>query len=99
MFYYERRNYIMEEERTFHRLMRELCSEMNIKLEKLSYGWILQLTKDGKVKHITGTLFDLNPEATGEIACDKYATYEVLHSQKAMNINFATIYIIKTTTD
>ena len=82
----------MEEERTFHRLMRELCSEMNIKLEKLSYGWILQLTKDGKVKHITGTRFDLNPEATGEIACDKYATYEVLHSQNVPIIQHVMVF-------
>lgn len=66
----------------FHTLIKELCEEMGIKLEKLSYGWILQLTKDGKVRHITDNMFDINPEASGEIACDKYATYEVLKSQK-----------------
>jgi len=71
----------MEQERIFHTLMRELCQEMGIKMEKLSYDWILQLTKDGKVRHITGNRFDLNPEASGDIACDKYATYEVLKSQ------------------
>ena len=70
------------EERIFHCLMRELCQEMGIKMEKLSYDWILQLTnKKGKVRHITGNRFDLNPEASGDIACDKYATYEVLSSQ------------------
>ncbi|MBO5141572.1 MAG: hypothetical protein J6C46_01000 [Clostridia bacterium] len=69
------------EERTFHVMMRELCSEMGISLKKLSYGWILQLEKDGKVRHITGNRFDINPEAGGDIACDKYATYEVLKSQ------------------
>lgn len=68
-------------ERIFHVLMREACSELGIKLEKLSYDWILQLSKDGKVRHIAGNRFDINPEATGEIACDKYATYEVLKSQ------------------
>ena len=62
------------EERIFHVLMKEVCSEMDIKVKKLSYDWILQLSKDGKVRHITGTRFDLNPEATGDIACDKYAT-------------------------
>ena len=82
----------MEQERTFHRLMRELCTEMNIKMEKLSYGWILQLTKDGKVRHITGTRFDLNPEATGDIACDKYATYEVLKSQNVPVIEHVMIF-------
>lgn len=70
------------DERIFHCLMRELCQEMGIKMEKLSYDWILQLTnKKGKVRHIAGNRFDLNPEASGNIACDKYATYEVLKSQ------------------
>jgi len=69
------------EERKFHVLMRELCLEEGIEFEKLSYGWILQLTKKGKVRHIAGNRFDINPEAAGNIACDKYATYEVLKSQ------------------
>lgn len=68
-------------EKIFHVLMQELCSEMEIKMEVLSYGWILQLSKGEKVRHIAGTRFDINPEATGNIACDKYATYEVLKSQ------------------
>lgn len=82
----------MLEERIFHQLMRELCSEMNINMEKLSYDWILQLTKDGKVRHIAGNRFDLNPEATGNIACDKYATYEVLKSQNVPVIEHVMIF-------
>ena len=80
------------DERIFHVLMREVCAEMDIKMEKLSYGWILQLSKDGKVRHITGTRFDLNPEATGDIACDKYATYEVLNSQNVPIIKHVMIF-------
>ena len=80
------------EERIFHVLMREVCAEMGIKVEKLSYDWILQLSKDGKVRHITGTRFDLNPEATGDIACDKYATYEVLNFQNVPIIEHVMIF-------
>ena len=80
------------EERIFHVLMREVCDEMGIKVEKLSYDWILQLSKDGKVRHVTGTRFDLNPEATGDIACDKYATYEVLNSQNVPIIEHVMIF-------
>lgn len=69
------------EERIFHVLMSEVCAEMSVEIKKLSYDWILQLSKDGKIRYITGTRFDLNPEAAGNIACDKYATYEVLKSQ------------------
>lgn len=68
-------------ERFFHSMIREICLEMDIKMEKLSYNWILQLTKDGKTRHITNYLFDINPQATGTIVSDKYATYEVLKSQ------------------
>lgn len=80
------------EERVFHVLMKDLCSEMNINIEVLSYGWILQLSKDGKIKHITGNRFDINPEATGNIACDKYATYEVLKSQNIPVIEHSMIF-------
>ena len=80
------------EERIFHVLMREVCAEMGIKVEKLSYDWILQLSKNGKVRHVTGTRFDLNPEATGDIACDKYATYEVLSSQNVPIIEHVMIF-------
>ena len=65
-------------ERQFHIIIRELCEEMNIEIKKLSYDWILELSKDGKVFHIVGNNFDLNSESSGIIACDKYATYEFL---------------------
>ncbi len=84
----------MEEnkERFLDRLIRELCEEMNIKLEMLSYDWILQLTKDGKVRHITRNHFDNNAQASGEIANDKYATYEVLKSQNVPVIEHTMIF-------
>lgn len=81
-----------EEERFLHVIIRELCDEMNIKVEKLSYGWLLQLSKDGKVRHITQNHFDNNSQATGEIADDKYATYEVLKSQHVPVIEHTMIF-------
>ena len=80
------------EERFFHVMIRELCHEMNIKVEKLSYGWLLQLSKDGKVRHITRNHFDNNPQATGEIADDKYATYEVLKSQNVPVVEHTMVF-------
>lgn len=68
-------------ERIFHTIILELCKEKNIDVKKLSYDWILQLQKGDKVRHIAGNRFDINKEAAGNIACDKYATYEVLSSQ------------------
>ncbi len=80
------------EERVFHVLMREVCTELGIRIEKLSYDWVLQLTKGDKVRHITGTRFDINPEASGDIACDKYATFEVLRSQNVPVIEHKMIF-------
>lgn len=82
----------MLEERFFHTMIRELCSEMDIKMDKLSYDWVLQLSKEGKIRHITRNHLDLNPQATGEIADDKYATYEVLKSQNVPVIEHTMIF-------
>ena len=84
----------MEEskERFLDKVIKELCSEMDIKLEELSYGWVLQLSKNGKVRHITRNHFDNNPQASSEIADDKYATYEVLKSQKVPVIEHTMIF-------
>ena len=68
------------EERVFHQIIREICKEKEIEFEKLSYDWIVQLRKGNQVQHITGNRMDLNFEAAGRVACDKYATYEVLKS-------------------
>lgn len=72
----------MGEETIFHRIIKELCIEMKIKMEKLSCDWVLQLSQNGKVRHITDHCFDNNPQATGMIVADKYATYQVLKSQE-----------------
>lgn len=73
-------------------ILQELCEEMNIKMEKLSYGWILQLSKEGKVRHILDYLFDNNPMASGKIVADKYATYEVLQSQNIPIIKYTMVF-------
>lgn len=66
------------EENIYHKIVYELAKEKNIEVTELSYGWILELKKDGQVRHIIGNKYDLNNEAMANIACDKYATYEVL---------------------
>lgn len=76
----------------FNHIIKEVCAEQGIAVESLSYDWILQLSKDGKVRHIVGYNFDLNPEAAGKIACDKYATYEVLNSQGVPAVKHTMIF-------
>ena len=68
------------ENKIFIQIIKELCNEMNIYIDILSYDWILKLSKNNKTKYIVANKFDLNTEAIGNIACDKYATFEVLKS-------------------
>ena len=70
--------YIMQED-TIH-LLQEICKEKSILCERLSYDFILKLTKNQKTKFITELAFDLNTQALTKILNDKYATYEVLKS-------------------
>lgn len=73
------------------KLLQELCQEMNIKMEILSYGWIYKLSKDNKTRYIIGK-FDINKIASSEIASDKYATYEVLKSQNIPVIKHTMVF-------
>ena len=66
---------------SFYKILKDICNEENINLEFLSQGFIIQLTKNGIVRHIVDNSFDLNPHASASIACDKFGTYEVLKSK------------------
>lgn len=64
----------------FHKIIEEICQELNINYTYLSKEWIIKLTKDNKVKYLAGNKFDLNPHALGLIMDDKYALYDTLKS-------------------
>lgn len=64
----------------FHKIIEEICQELNINYTYLSKDWIIKLTKDNKVKYLAGNKFDLNPHALGLIMDDKYALYDTLKS-------------------
>ena len=73
------------------KLLEKLCNELEIKIEKLSFGWVYKLSKSNKIRYITGN-FDINKEASSKIASDKYATYEVAKSQKLPIIEHKMIF-------
>lgn len=74
----------------FHKIIEEICQELNINYTYLSKDWIIKLTKDNKVKYLAGNKFDLNPHALGLIMDDKYALYDTL---KSFNIPVCTHHI------
>lgn len=73
------------------KLLEKLCNELEIKIEKLSFGWVYKLSKSNKIRYITGN-FDINKEASSKIASDKYATYEVVKSQNLPIIEHKMIF-------
>ena len=72
----------------YHKIIKEICDEDNIKLEILSKDFISKLEKNNKIKYIYGYKFPLNNHAIGEILDDKYAFYEILK-----NLNIKTVEI------
>ena len=73
------------------KLIDEICEEQGIEKTFLSFEWIRELKKDGKIRHIVGNAFDLNPASSYDIVNDKYATYEVLSNN---NVNILKHFII-----
>ncbi len=59
-------------------IIKEICKEKNIKLDILSYGFVLRLEKDNKEYYSIAYKFDLNSQVASRLAKDKYATYLIL---------------------
>lgn len=76
----------------FKEIIKEICTEYNIKYKFLSKDWVIMLEKDGKTRFISGYKFDLNSHGIGLIADDKYALYEVLKSKNIPVIEHKIVY-------
>ena len=68
----------MKKDSEFYKLIIDICTKKNINLKFLSFGYITQMEKNGKVKHMIGTSLELNSASSSKIASDKFATYSVL---------------------
>lgn len=75
----------------FHKLLKEICNEKNIDMNILSYGMIIKLKKDNRIRYIIQNCFGFNSSESDRIASDKYALYEVLESEQ---INVLKHYIL-----
>ena len=81
---------------TAMKIIDEICKEKEIEEKFLSFGWIRELKKDGKIAHIVRNRFDLNPASCMEIVNDKYATYEVLKENGIPVLEYNVIFNPKT---
>lgn len=68
----------MNTQSDFYKLIKEICEEKNIKMRSASFGYITELEKDGKVRHMVGNSLELNSASSSRIASDKFATYAIL---------------------
>ena len=76
----------------YKNIIKEICSELNIKYTFLSKDWIIMLEKNNKTKFISGYKFDLNSHAEGNCIDDKYAMYEVLKYKNIPVIEHRILY-------
>lgn len=60
------------------RIIRDICAQREISFRSFSDDWVLELSKDGHVKRITGYTFDINSAAATAIANDKVAAYQLM---------------------
>lgn len=86
----------MKEEKIFYKIIDDICREKEIKQTLLSYGWIRELSKNNKIRHIIGYQFDINSASSYKIVSDKFATYEVLHTNGIPTIPHKMIFNSKT---
>lgn len=89
----------MDKDKPFFKAIEELCDEMNIEISEYSFGLIKQLKKDGKIRNLVRYKLDLNSGTACDIANDKYASYEILRSNKVPIIEHTMIFNPKTRKD
>lgn len=62
-------------------IIKEVCDDLKISVTSLSKDYVMLLEKGKKREYIVGNYFPLNSSSSHLIACDKYATYEVLKNK------------------
>ena len=84
------------EERKSMSIIDSICKEKGIMERIISFGWIRELEKNGKIVHIVRNNFDLNPASCMDIVNDKYATYSVLKEHNIPTLEYNVVFNPKT---
>lgn len=82
----------MKEQGDFFKLIKEICDEKGINIRTASFGYITELEKSGKVKHMVGNSLELNSASSFKIASDKFATYAVLVQNDVPTIKYNMVF-------
>lgn len=82
----------MTRESDFFKLINEICKEKNINIRTASFGYITELEKNGKIRHLVGNGLELNSASSYKIASDKFATYAVLVQNHVPTIKYNMVF-------
>ena len=82
----------MRKDTSFYRLIEKICKDKGILLKDASFGYVTELHKNGKVKHIVGESLELNSAASSKIASDKFACFSVLVQNEIPSIQYHMIF-------
>lgn len=89
----------MLKKRPIWKIINEICTEDNIKMQTMSYGYITELEKNGIKKRMVGNSLEINSANSYKIASDKYATYEMLISYDIPTIKHYMLFNPETRSD
>ncbi|MBR2289137.1 MAG: hypothetical protein IJ867_00545 [Clostridia bacterium] len=82
----------MKKDTDFYCLIKRICDEKGILMRDASFGWVTELQKDGKVRHIVGQTLELNSVTSFKIASDKFACFSVLMQNDVPSIQHHMIF-------
>ena len=82
----------MKKNTDFYKIIEKICKEKGILMRDASFGYVTELRKDDKVKHIVGESLELNTASSYKIASDKFACFSVLVQNEIPSIKYNMIF-------
>lgn len=82
----------MRKDSVFYNLIKKICDEKGIAMKDTSFGYVIELSKNGIVRHIVGDSLELNSVSSYKIASDKFACYSVLVQNEIPTIKYNMIF-------
>jgi len=76
----------------YHKVIKEVCDDLNIEFELLSDDYIIKLSKNGITKYVYGFKFDNNSHSVGLIIDDKYGLYKILKDYGIKAVEHEIVY-------
>lgn len=81
-------------DRLLPKIITEICNKHDIHITSFSDEWIMKLEKNGQVKWIVSSQFDINHSATSDVVADKVACYYAIADQKIPAVEHQLMRII-----